>query len=117
MSSSNPSVVYRTRNFPSANALLAFLRDAGLNAHLVNPSNQHGQYSQAGDGPVFGWIYEVYVVGSADEEIESLLDDWRQMQDSISESNEPFCYYCGEGLSTYTGICPRCGRSLDPPEA
>jgi len=112
MSHHDPTIVYRSRSLPAANSLVAFLRDSGINAHLVYPSNQH-HYGQAGEGPIFGLVYDVYVVDCPHDDTQSLLDDWRQLQDSASASNDPFCYHCGEMLGTCLETCPRCGKMLD----
>ncbi|WP_044302419.1 hypothetical protein [Rhodopirellula sallentina] len=112
----DPTLVYRSRNLPAAKSLVAFLRDTGIHAHLVNPSNEHGQYGQPGEGPVFGLVYGVYVVDCMLGDTQALLDDWRQLQDSARIANDRFCYHCGEIHETHLATCPRCGKTLDRSE-
>jgi len=108
----DPTTVYRTRSYPAADSLVAFLRESGVNARLVAPVNEYSQI-HAGEGPVFGSVFDVLAADCTLDDIQALLNAWYEQQTLVSASTDLFCYYCGEVLDTPHATCPRCGESLE----
>lgn len=107
-----PTTVYRTRSYPAADSLVAFLRESGITAQLVAPVNEYSQI-HAGEGPVFGSVFDVRAAGCTLDDVYALLNAWHEQQTLMSASTELFCYFCGEVLDTPHATCPRCGKLLD----
>ena len=104
-----PTVIQRFRHFQTANSLASYLRESGINAHLL-PPNQIGQY---GEGPVHDVLYDVFAVGCTNDEIQRLKDAWIAERKHLAASTALFCYHCGDVLDTPLASCPGCGKALD----
>ncbi|MBB3209111.1 hypothetical protein FHS27_004947 [Rhodopirellula rubra] len=107
----DPTIVFRTRSYSAADSLVAFLLAAGVNARLVAPVNEYSQV-HAGEGPVFGAVYDVCAAGCTQDDVQDLMITWQEEQTLVSASAEWFCFYCGEVLQHSVVTCPYCGKSL-----
>ncbi|TWT56299.1 hypothetical protein [Allorhodopirellula solitaria] len=107
-----PTTIYRSRSYPAADSLVAFLLERGVKARLIAPANEYSQV-HAGEGPVFGTVYDVCAVDCTQDDIRDLLNAWHERQSVVSASTDLFCYHCGELLDTPHAECPRCGKLLE----
>ncbi|KAA1257388.1 hypothetical protein LF1_52370 [Rubripirellula obstinata] len=107
-----PTIVFRSRSYPAADSLVAYLVEGGIKAHLVGPATPFG-HSHAGDGPIFGTVYDVLAADCSPTAIDDLLRTWHQLQSEVAASNDLFCYHCGDVLDAPSTSCPRCGELLE----
>ncbi|QDV61126.1 hypothetical protein [Crateriforma conspicua] len=107
-----PTIVFRSRSYPAADALVAYLVEGGIKARLVGPATPFGQ-PHAGDGPIFGTVYDVLAADCSPTVIDGLLRTWHQLQSEVAASNDLFCYHCVDVLDAPSHSCPRCGELLE----
>ncbi|ELP35631.1 hypothetical protein RBSWK_00341 [Rhodopirellula baltica SWK14] len=109
MSLPSPTVVYRTRNYQEAESAAACLLRAGINTRLNSPK----PIGHMVEGPVFDILHEVLAADCTEAEVEQLLSQWRSKNRSTDPNKPPFCYHCGETLTSMIAVCPACGNPLD----
>lgn len=104
------SVVYRTRSLDEAKNLAAYLAQRGVNARLAI-ENPHGYF---GEIPVTDFVHEVLAVDYDMKEIKQHITAWERLtRDLRLASKSPYCYHCGQSLSSQTDACPACGQSIE----
>ncbi|MCR9211101.1 MAG: hypothetical protein NXI28_22970 [bacterium] len=109
MSLPSPTVVYRTRNYSKAESVTALLLQAGINARLNSPK----PIGHMVEGPVFDILHEVFAADCTETEVTQLLSQWRSENKTSNSNQPPFCYHCGETLTSMSAFCPACGHALD----
>ena len=116
MALQDPVAVYDAASNFEAHLICQFLRDAGIDAAVVEDLSPGGLFSL---GTLDG-IHkpQVWVERSAVEAAQALIWEYEDRQDATEQPADPaqYCYLCGEAIAADAHRCAACGGYLEPPE-
>ena len=98
--------IYQAADLPEAHLIAGLLRQAGIDARVLNENAQGG----LGDIP-FGEVYpEVWIISAADfARANALIKDYER---TPAESGSAFCRACSEENPANFELCWKCGARI-----